>query len=529
MEGSVDGHTCTNVIHGDVNHMKQAGNMEHASTSHGAAPKVGETQIKCTSFANILNATCTLPKVNFRSLVNEKRVESHDTMLLRAAMEKVLLMTLQNAPPGLPYERDKNFSKVASIMTTWNQLQPQFGDSKWDEEAVWDLSKAESTIALAMLLQKYNVELEGFLDSVELVTVAIIHTKNMIDVYTKIVYEETAMPVISGRKSLVVKIETKKMLIQMVEAELEIRKKHSKYKKEFKGHPHFFVWTKTGGVYNLFYPIIKRSEYYSTMTDSSTNNLVHLAGRLAPSFVLSRATGAALQLQRELQWRELSRVWMSRLDLLLSSARTCATRDSKFLLTNSPGSRLGMSPSSASALVPGLGSWGRSGAGGGPDGWFSGTVCAGVMNASKVGPESLLNTLASHQENPYAYSAGEVVTMAQDVVKTMLARGYILGKDALGKAKAFDESHQVSASAAAKVAELSERYGITDKLCAGIEVVRSVEKNYHISNTTKSIVSATGRSAIVVATTMVNSNYFSKGSLWMSDALSGVAKAEECS
>ncbi|PWA39889.1 Ankyrin repeat-containing protein [Artemisia annua] len=57
-------------------------------------------------------------------------------------------------------------------------------------------------------------------------------------------------------------------------------------------------------VYNLFYPIIKRVEYYSTMTDSSMNNLVHLAGRLAPSFVLSRATGAALQLQRELQWRE---------------------------------------------------------------------------------------------------------------------------------------------------------------------------------------------------------------------------------
>ncbi|GJR89114.1 ankyrin repeat-containing protein [Tanacetum coccineum] len=52
-------------------------------------------------------------------------------------------------------------------------------------------------------------------------------------------------------------------------------------------------------VHNLFYPIIKLVELYSTMTDSSMNNLVHLAGRLAPSFVLSRATGAALQLQRE--------------------------------------------------------------------------------------------------------------------------------------------------------------------------------------------------------------------------------------
>ncbi|PWA42329.1 hypothetical protein CTI12_AA545780 [Artemisia annua] len=143
-------------------------------------------------------------------------------------------------------------------------FQLQFGDSKWDEEAVWVVSKAESTIALAMLLQKYNVELEGSLNSVELVTDATIHTKNvmqMIDVYTKFAYEETAMPVISCRKSM--------------------------------------------RVYNLFYPIIKRVEYYSTMTNSSINNLVHLAGRLAPSFALSRATGAALQPQRGLQRREV--------------------------------------------------------------------------------------------------------------------------------------------------------------------------------------------------------------------------------
>ncbi|GJZ32246.1 hypothetical protein Tco_0577682 [Tanacetum coccineum] len=57
-------------------------------------------------------------------------------------------------------------------------------------------------------------------------------------------------------------------------------------------------------VYNLFYPIIKCTKSYSTMTDSSMNNLVHLAGRLAPLYVLSRTTGATLQLQRELQCRE---------------------------------------------------------------------------------------------------------------------------------------------------------------------------------------------------------------------------------
>ena len=46
-------------------------------------------------------------------------------------------------------------------------------------------------------------------------------------------------------------------------------------------------------------------ERYRTM-----NNLVHLAGRLAPSFVLSRATGAALQLQRTLQWGEVPLIYV---------------------------------------------------------------------------------------------------------------------------------------------------------------------------------------------------------------------------
>ncbi|KAI7749461.1 hypothetical protein M8C21_020046 [Ambrosia artemisiifolia] len=57
-------------------------------------------------------------------------------------------------------------------------------------------------------------------------------------------------------------------------------------------------------VYSLLYHIIERTQSYREMEDSYDNNLVHLAGKLAPSFVLQRTTGAALQLQREILWRE---------------------------------------------------------------------------------------------------------------------------------------------------------------------------------------------------------------------------------
>lgn len=132
---------------------------------------------------------------------------------------------------------------------------------------------------------------------------------------------------------------------------------------------------------------------------------------------------------------------------------------------------------------------------------------------------------SSTPREPFIHNAGEAVSMAQEVVKTMLANGYVLGKDAVSKAKSFDESHQVLATAAARVAELSERVGLADKFCAGVEAVRSVNQRYHVSETTKSAVSAAGRSAAAAANNVVNSSYFSTGALWVSDALNRAAKA----
>ncbi|VFQ93100.1 unnamed protein product [Cuscuta campestris] len=129
------------------------------------------------------------------------------------------------------------------------------------------------------------------------------------------------------------------------------------------------------------------------------------------------------------------------------------------------------------------------------------------------------------QEVQYFPSAGEAVMMAQDVVKAMVSKGYVLGKDALGKAKALDESYHLSATAAAKVADLGERTGLADKIFAGVEAVRSVDQRFHISENTKSAVSATSRTAVAAATAVVGSSYFSKGALWVSGALSRAAKA----
>ncbi|CAN0923697.1 Binding partner of ACD11 1 [Linum grandiflorum] len=133
-------------------------------------------------------------------------------------------------------------------------------------------------------------------------------------------------------------------------------------------------------------------------------------------------------------------------------------------------------------------------------------------------------TTSTDHESEYTHQPQQnAVTKAQEVVTTMLSVGYVLGKDALTKAKEFDESHQVSATATAKVAEFTERIGLADKLFAGMEAVKSVDDKYHVSETTKTAVSATARTAASAANTVINSSYFSKGALWVSGALNRAA------
>ncbi|EPS67080.1 hypothetical protein M569_07695, partial [Genlisea aurea] len=132
---------------------------------------------------------------------------------------------------------------------------------------------------------------------------------------------------------------------------------------------------------------------------------------------------------------------------------------------------------------------------------------------------------ASATPPPSAGEAVSTVSLAQDVVKAMISQGYVLGKDALAKARAFDEAHGLSAAAAAKVAEVSERIGLTNKIFAGMEAARSVDRRYRIYDTTRDAVRAAGRGAASAANAVVSSGYFSRGAIWLSGALDRASRA----
>ncbi|KAJ7974426.1 Binding partner of ACD11 1 [Quillaja saponaria] len=128
--------------------------------------------------------------------------------------------------------------------------------------------------------------------------------------------------------------------------------------------------------------------------------------------------------------------------------------------------------------------------------WRSYVVESEAWSSPAWKPEERYTSSADIHIGRTMSTPGEAVTMAQEVVKTMVAKGYVLGKDALVMAKAFDESHNFSSTAASKVAELSNKIGLTETINSGTETFKSVDQRYHVSDIAKSATTVTGMAAI---------------------------------
>ncbi|KAE8733680.1 putative calcium-binding protein CML18 [Hibiscus syriacus] len=102
----------------------------------------------------------------------------------------------------------------------------------------------------------------------------------------------------------------------------------------------------------------------------------------------------------------------------------------------------------------------------------------------------------------------ERLKKAEDVVSTMLAKRFIVGKDALSKAKAFDEKHRVTSTASAKIR-------------------REVDQKYQVSMKSKSALEAAEQSVSTDKSSAMKNRYVFAGAAWFTAAYKRVAKAAE--
>ncbi|XP_027910029.1 binding partner of ACD11 1-like [Vigna unguiculata] len=141
-------------------------------------------------------------------------------------------------------------------------------------------------------------------------------------------------------------------------------------------------------------------------------------------------------------------------------------------------------------------------------------------------PDALIS---SEQDNETPGGAEVALRKAEDVVSGMLAKGFILGKDAVNQAKAFDEKHQLSSTASAKVASFDQKIGLSEKISAGATVVgdrvRDVDQKFQVSEKTKSAFAAAEQTVSNAGSAIMKNRYVLTGASWVTGAFSRVSKA----
>lgn len=129
------------------------------------------------------------------------------------------------------------------------------------------------------------------------------------------------------------------------------------------------------------------------------------------------------------------------------------------------------------------------------------------------------------------HTTNSAVKKGEDVVSTMLAKGFVLGKDAINKAKAFDEQHHLVSNASATVASIDRKMGLSEKLSIGTAVVnekvKEMDERYQVFEKTKSALAIAEQKASIAGSAIMNNHYVATGASWVSSALSMVSKAAE--
>ncbi|KAL1223772.1 Binding partner of ACD11 1 [Cardamine amara subsp. amara] len=139
--------------------------------------------------------------------------------------------------------------------------------------------------------------------------------------------------------------------------------------------------------------------------------------------------------------------------------------------------------------------------------------------------ESLNKSSSPSRENV------SVFRKAEDVVSGMISKGFILGKDAIAKAKSLDEKHQLTSIASAKVTSFDKRIGFMEKINTGTTVmsekVKEVDQKFQVTEKTKSAIATAEQTVNNAGSAIMKNRYVLTGVTWVSGAFNKVSKAAE--
>ncbi|KAF0892243.1 hypothetical protein E2562_014828 [Oryza meyeriana var. granulata] len=166
-----------------------------------------------------------------------------------------------------------------------------------------------------------------------------------------------------------------------------------------------------------------------------------------------------------------------------------------------------------------------------------GSETAMLLTGATIVDMAVIVTPATDYELPaYVLAALEpkdakpsALQKAEDIVGTMLAKGFILGRDALDRAKTLDEKHQLTSTATARVSSFDKRIGLSEKISVGTSAVndkvKEMDQKYQVSEKTRSALAAAEQSVSTAGSAIMKNRYVLTGAAWVTGAFSKVANA----
>lgn len=163
---------------------------------------------------------------------------------------------------------------------------------------------------------------------------------------------------------------------------------------------------------------------------------------------------------------------------------------------------------------------------------LSGATIVDLPVTVTLDPDYVLPPAASGPHQPTDKKTGggaEAFRKAEDVVSSLLAKGYILGKETVDKAKSFDEKHQLTSTASAKVISFDKKIGLSEKISVGTSVVndkvREVDEKLHVSDKAKAALNAAEQTVSNAGSAIMKNRYVLTGTTWVTGAFNKVTKA----
>lgn len=120
---------------------------------------------------------------------------------------------------------------------------------------------------------------------------------------------------------------------------------------------------------------------------------------------------------------------------------------------------------------------------------------------------------------------------ADELVSSLLAKSFVLGKSTLDRLKSIDERHGITANASATVASIDRSMGLSEKISMGTAVVsekvKEMDEKFQVSQTTRSAFSAAEQKASTAGSAILSNPVVLSGKDWLTMTLNRVVKATE--